>query len=148
MADSALNDRGCVYGVLIKDGRALALQRGKQRHYSYRWELPGGKLEIEDGEDCEVALRRECREEAGLKVRPVRPLGKYTFELDGRTVRKSLYLIEGESGTVALDGDHIAYAWLTPEDLQHYDFVPNIPDDIMAGFRAMPEMRAKTAVSA
>ena len=134
MPDSSPNDRGCVYGVLIEDGRALIIRRSfEEHHYRGRWELPGGKLE--EGEDYVTALLREFGEEVGLGVRTVRPLRSYTFPLDGRTVRKEVYLVERESGIVA-PRDHIAHAWAVPEDFSRYDFVPNTRDDIRAGLSA------------
>lgn len=126
-------DTGCVYGVLIEDGRALIIQRGfEERHYKGRWELPGGKLE--GGEDYVSALLREFNEEVGLGVRTVRPLRSYTFSLDGRTVTKEVYLVVRESGIVA-PLDHIAHAWAAPEEFSRYRFVPNMRGGISVAFR-------------
>ncbi len=135
VADSALNDRGCVYGVLIEDRGALILQRNlEQHHHKGLFELPGGKCE--DSEDYITALLREFHQETGLDVSVLSPLRSYTFQLDRRTVRKEVYLVRRESGIVTLDGDHMDYKWVVPREFSRYHFVPNMKDDIRAGFRA------------
>jgi 8-oxo-dGTP pyrophosphatase MutT (NUDIX family) len=52
------------------DGRILLVQ-----HVEGRWQLPGGA--VDPGERPAEALRRECREEAGIEIEPVRILGVY-----------------------------------------------------------------------
>ena len=52
--------------ALIRDreGRILLVQ-----HVEGRWQLPGGA--IDPGERPAEAIRRECREEAGIEIEPV-----------------------------------------------------------------------------
>jgi len=56
-------------GALVSDtdGRVLLLRTHK---WSGLWGIPGGK--VRHGEPCEIALRRELREETGLEVGEVR----------------------------------------------------------------------------
>jgi 8-oxo-dGTP pyrophosphatase MutT (NUDIX family) len=58
--------------ALIRDdaGRILLVQ-----HVEGRWQLPGGA--VDPGERPAEAMRRECREEAGIEVEPLRILGVY-----------------------------------------------------------------------
>ena len=58
--------------VLIRDdgGRILLV-----KHVEGRWMLPGGA--VEPGEGPADAARRECLEEAGVTVEPLRILGVY-----------------------------------------------------------------------
>jgi 8-oxo-dGTP pyrophosphatase MutT (NUDIX family) len=58
--------------ALIRDdaGRILLV-----RHVEGRWQLPGGA--VDPGETPAGALRRECMEEMGVVVEPVRIVGVY-----------------------------------------------------------------------
>jgi 8-oxo-dGTP pyrophosphatase MutT (NUDIX family) len=58
--------------ALIRDGagRILLVQ-----HVEGRWQLPGGA--VEPGEGPAEAVRRECLEEAGVTIEPLRIVGVY-----------------------------------------------------------------------
>ena len=55
-----------VGGVVIEDGRALLIRRGREPLMG-EWSIPGGTLEL--GEKLEEGVARELLEETGLKVR-------------------------------------------------------------------------------
>jgi ADP-ribose pyrophosphatase YjhB (NUDIX family) len=71
----------CV-GAVVRDdaGRLLLIQRGHDPHRGL-WSLPGGR--IEPGESPEEAVVREVREETGLTVSPLRPVGRVRIPGDG-----------------------------------------------------------------
>jgi 8-oxo-dGTP diphosphatase len=54
-----------VVGILLNRQRVFMLKRGRTRPLPNQWEFPGGKVEV--GEPPEAALRRELREELGLR---------------------------------------------------------------------------------
>ena len=56
-----------VGGVVIRDGKVLLIQRGKEP-LKGRWVIPGGTVEL--GETLEQAVEREVQEETGIHVRP------------------------------------------------------------------------------
>jgi 8-oxo-dGTP diphosphatase len=55
-----------VGGVVIENGRALLIRRGREPLLG-EWSIPGGSLEL--GETLEEGVARELLEETGLKVR-------------------------------------------------------------------------------
>ncbi len=61
-----------VRAIIKKDGKLLLIKRVKQ-DMTY-WVFPGGG--VEDGESCEQALIRECKEELGVEV----SVGELLFE--------------------------------------------------------------------
>src|ERR1700732_3227941 len=57
-----------VGGVIIDQGRALLIRRGREPLLG-EWSIPGGMLEL--GETLEQGVARELLEETGLSVRVV-----------------------------------------------------------------------------
>jgi 8-oxo-dGTP diphosphatase len=65
---------GVVVGAaIVRDGTLLAARRARPPELAGRWELPGGQ--VEPGEPEPAALRRECLEELGARIRVLRRLG-------------------------------------------------------------------------
>ncbi|MDD5191437.1 MAG: NUDIX domain-containing protein, partial [Dehalococcoidales bacterium] len=54
-----------VGALVVKDGRCLLIQRGKEPSKG-KWSIPGGKVEL--GETIESAVRREVLEECGIDI--------------------------------------------------------------------------------
>ena len=78
------------------------------------WEFPGGKIEAD--ESAEQALARELREEIGIAVRDVLPLGSFVHAYPERTVEILLWLVTAFDGEpCGLDGQ--ALRWLAPHEL-------------------------------
>ncbi|WP_313537755.1 NUDIX hydrolase [Enterococcus sp.] len=65
-----------VYGIMIKDQKLLVIKKNGGP-YQYRYDLPGGSLEM--GELLEEALCREVLEETGAKVAQWHQLGVVNF---------------------------------------------------------------------
>lgn len=83
-----------VAGLIVRDGRALLIQRHAGKAYAYRWCTPGGR--VEKGETSIAALQREFEEEIAINVEvDERPIwcGEVTPE-----IHMTLYLITGHSG--------------------------------------------------
>ena len=127
--------------VFIRDaqGRILLV-----RHVEGRWQLPGGA--VDPGETPSETARRECREELGAAVEPMRLAGVY----GGREHRiryangddtawvASVFegrIVDGEPA--APEDDEIdAVGWFLPDDLDGLEVSPatrSILADLLAG---------------
>ena len=111
-----------VVAALIWDnGRFLACQRPAHKTRGLLWEFVGGK--VEPGETKEEALIRECREELTITVAPGEVFMEVIHQYPDLNVKLTLFhatIAEGEP--VCLE--HNALRWLTPHEIDQYDFCP------------------------
>jgi predicted NUDIX family NTP pyrophosphohydrolase len=71
------------------------------------WSIPKG--ELDDGEDCEAAARREFKEELGMEaIGPLRPLGQVQ-QRAGKIVRA--YALEGNLDVSGVRSNDVAIEW-------------------------------------
>ncbi len=79
MAKKERSIRFGVYAVFTCKDKYILIQKGKGP-FKGRWDLPGGKIDF--GETPEQTLKRELKEETGLKPVSYKLLGieAYTFE--------------------------------------------------------------------
>ena len=110
-----------VAALLVRGERFLACQRPAHKARGLLWEFVGGK--VETGESPEQALRRECREELGVRldvgpeffqVRHVYP----DIEVHLRLFRALLDDCEPQRL------EHNALRWLRPEEIDGFAFCP------------------------
>lgn len=103
--------------VVEQEGRFLIGQRPVGSALAGMWEFPGGK--IEPGESPEAAAVRECREETGLQVEPLRryPTAEHDYEHD--QVQLHFIACQVIEPLPALGG---TYRWVPRQELGQYDF--------------------------
>jgi len=78
-----------VGAVVVHQGHVLLVRRG-QEPLKGRWSLPGGL--VEKGEGLANALRRELKEETGLRVQPLEVMGVFErIERGPRPMRRVRY---------------------------------------------------------
>lgn len=91
---------------------------GKARH-SY-WDFPKGH--IEKGEKEKDTVRREVKEETGLKdikfLSGFKEQIRYFFRFQGKNILKfvSFYLAETKTKKVIISEEHLGYQWLPYQD--------------------------------
>ena len=131
--------------ALIRDSdeRILLVQ-----HVEGRWQLPGGA--IDPGERPAEAMQRECREEAGIDVEPIRIAGVF-----GGPEYRIIYSNGDEVGWVvtifearitagepaASDDETQAVGWFTVEEIDALGLVPSTRETLrclLAGAEFQP----------
>lgn len=111
-----------VVAALIWDqNKFLACQRPAHKARGLLWEFVGGK--VEPGETAEAALIRECREELAVTVEVGPVFMEVTHTYPDLTVHLVLYNAAIADGTPQLL-EHNAFAWITTEEIDSYDFCP------------------------
>ncbi len=105
--------------VVEYQGRYLVGIRGEDVPLAGYAEFPGGKcLPNERPADCAC---RECLEESGLKVTPVRLLLNAAFQYDHGTVDLHFWLCHPRHPENVAN-DHQGFRWVAPADLKDYRF--------------------------
>jgi len=115
--------RVAVGAVVVEDGRALLIRRGKAPLRG-RWSIPGGA--VEHGERLEEALVREMREETGLEVKPLELLTVFDrIDRDGDTVTFHYVILDYRcrrvSGEARAGSDALEVIWAGTEELEALD---------------------------
>jgi bis(5'-nucleosidyl)-tetraphosphatase len=96
----------------------LHYSRGARKPEPY-WDFPKGH--IEKGEKELDTVKREVREETGLKdieiLEDFKEWIKYFFQWGGENILKfvSFYLAETKTKDVIISGEHIGFQWLSYE---------------------------------
>lgn len=114
--------------VLWHEGNVLLTRRMKGAHLAGLWEFPGGK--VEEGEDPEAALVRECREECGIDV-VVEDILDVTFhrypEKDVLLLFYACRLRDASPRDPVQDLGVAEHVWARPAEIRGYDLPP--PDE-------------------
>jgi 8-oxo-dGTP diphosphatase len=99
----------------------LLTRRMEGAHLAGMWELPGGK--VEDGEDPEAAVVRECLEEIGVEVEVVEILEVAWHRYEHKEVLLLFYDCRPRSIEIRHLGvaDHV---WVAPDALASYPLPP------------------------
>jgi 8-oxo-dGTP diphosphatase len=113
----------------------LAAKRGATMSRAGLWELPGGKVEL--NESPEQALRRELAEELGLDVKVGRRVARSNHSYDDISIELTAFECFINSGTMAL-AEHEEVRWVTPEEAALLDWAPADVPIIHACFRTNP----------
>lgn len=118
--------------AIIKKGNEILLIHRIKKGREY-WVFPGGG--VENGEDLETAMKRECKEELGVEIKVIENFTSERFDRGEVEQLEHFYfcdIVSGELGT----GDGPEYdvnsdyegiheiEWLCINDLLNYDLRP------------------------
>lgn len=109
-----------VAAIIIHDGRVFATQRGYGEWKDW-WEFPGGK--IEPGEEPQVALQREIREELASEIAVGALLTTVEYDYPAFHLTMHCYLSTVLSGELSLL-EHVDARWLTMAELGSVKWLP------------------------
>ncbi|MEM9704211.1 MAG: NUDIX domain-containing protein, partial [Planctomycetota bacterium] len=99
--------------IIRRTGRVLLLKRADKEISGGQWDLPGGR--IEPGEAVFDGLRREVREETGLRL--VSAFARAAWDFMPRPDFQFVVIghaAEVANGDVMLSREHDEYAWVDP----------------------------------
>ncbi len=119
-----------VKGLIFWERRFLIVKRSEMaRGEANLWELPGGRLEFM--ETPEAALIREIKEEAGIDVSIIKLLSSWIFSREQNSQIVGLtFLCDSQCGNIQLSREHKEYAWIYPEEIMNYQFIPVVLNDL------------------
>jgi 8-oxo-dGTP diphosphatase len=119
-----LGASACVW----KDGQVLLIQRAKPP--AGLWSLPGGHVEF--GETALAAAQRELLEESGVTADLTQFVGLYEIIREKPLFHYAIACYSGfwRSGEARASSDALAAAWVSPAELQGFDFAPNVSEAI------------------
>jgi 8-oxo-dGTP diphosphatase len=110
-----------VGAAIVRHGKVLAQQRAWPADHAGQWELPGGR--VEEGEDDQAALARECLEELDVAVSVGDRVGDDVPLPGGKVLRiyaASLVSSADEPRAV----EHKDVRWISSGDLDDLDWLP------------------------
>ena len=111
-----------VVAALIRDeNKFMICQRPAHKTRGLLWEFVGGK--VEKGESKQQALIRECREELDVTVSVGDVFIEVIHEYPDMTVDLTLFSCEIAEGEPKML-EHNDIRWITPEEIDGYDFCP------------------------
>lgn len=110
-----------VAAVIMKNSKILAVQKSKAKfeYVSYKWEFPGGKVELD--ETFEQAIKREIQEELNIQIIPTELLITVEHQYPDFHLTMHCFSCCYESGELRLN-EHIALKWLNNDELDQLDW--------------------------
>lgn len=108
-----------VAAVIEKDEKVFCCQKGNKGECAYKWEFPGGKIEL--GETHEEALIREIKEELDCLIKVNNYLTTINHQYNTFHLTMHVYLCELIDKEPILS-EHINSKWCSKDKLKDLDF--------------------------
>jgi 8-oxo-dGTP diphosphatase len=105
--------------IINGQNQLLAVQRSSTMSLPLQWELPGGKIEMnETPEDCII---REIQEELSIKIELLKVLESNVHDYPLITINLIPFISKQIAGNIILN-EHIAFRWLNANELLDLDW--------------------------
>lgn len=105
--------------AMIFCGKEILLLQKKDREGRHPWEFPGGGVQF--GENMEMALRREVKEETGLDIQVISIAGLWSYQRSSHQfLTGAIFVAQAQTKEVQLSNEHLDFAWVRPEDMKRY----------------------------
>ena len=111
-----------VAAAIIKDHHLLVARRAPHLKQGGLWELPGGKVEV--NETKESALVREISEELNLVPKLLGCVAESLVQVNDRWIQMSVYHCTVNDFSGIQHPDHSAIKWVNEDDLFDLDWAP------------------------
>lgn len=106
-------------GVIVRGSQVLIALRPKDKHKGGFWEFPGGK--VESGESTLEALKRELKEEIGIRFADAEPMTEITWRYPEKIVLLDVLIVrQFEGDPKGNEGQEVK--WVNILDLDTYQF--------------------------
>jgi len=99
--------------------QVLVVQRGPATDHPYKWEFPGGKVNI--GESAEDSVIREVSEELNMEIIIAGTMGQVEHDYGHKQIRLIPFICDTLDERPVLT-EHIAWRWVTVDELAGVDF--------------------------
>ena len=109
-------------GIIICQNKILIARRNHQKSLSGLWEFPGGKQE--EGENLAECLKREIMEELHMEISVGDFFMQSIYEYEQEAISLNAYYAYTDNNEICFHSDHDSLKWITPEELDDYEFAP------------------------
>ncbi|MFH1387968.1 MAG: NUDIX domain-containing protein [Patescibacteria group bacterium] len=118
-----------VVSAIILNSKNQVLLLKKSSHSDYfpnKWTWPGGH--VGKDENLEDSLMREVDEELGIKIEIIKQ-GKPVFFENNKIIP---FLTRTKSNGVILSNEHQEYRWINVNEINNFDLIPKIKENLKA----------------
>lgn len=107
------------------EGEFLVLQKSDSYEWEAgKWELPGGKIDNNKGEDREDTALRELEDETGLEAENFIDVVRVEVEDFNENPVVNCWILHTDSfkGEIELSEEHQSFRWVKPREFRYMDW--------------------------
>lgn len=106
--------------IILRGSEILAVQRGPMSSHPWKWEFPGGKINLE--ETPEQCIVREIEEELAISIEVIDQLSTVDFDYGQKQIRLIPFTCRILSGETYLT-EHVAQCWFAFKEWDTLDWL-------------------------